>query len=208
MERLEEEDIPVDDFTIEDKKKRVRLKDDLYQMIVAFQAGQKSPNERGSSSPPEGIRRITDAFCFPAPALYWRLSGYYFSTLPSSGRFRPFRLYLQSLCVVSAWDIGLLMSQMQLMRLFGPLAAWGTLADRASRRVPIVRLAAIASLIGFSAFFLAHDFGTLLVAMALMSFFWSAALPWSRPSPSIICAREPGAIAASASGARWVSSLR
>ena len=43
VERLEEEDIPVDDFTIEDlKKKRVRLKDDLYHMIVAFQAGQKS----------------------------------------------------------------------------------------------------------------------------------------------------------------------
>ena len=43
VERLEEEDIPVDDFTIEDlKKKRVRLKDDLYHMIVAFQAGQKN----------------------------------------------------------------------------------------------------------------------------------------------------------------------
>ena len=29
-------------FTIEDlKKKRVRLKDDLYHMLVAFQAGQE-----------------------------------------------------------------------------------------------------------------------------------------------------------------------
>ena len=43
VERLEEEDIPVDDFTIEDlKKKRVKLKDELYHMIVAFQAGQKT----------------------------------------------------------------------------------------------------------------------------------------------------------------------
>ncbi|MBI2306544.1 MAG: DUF465 domain-containing protein [Rhodocyclales bacterium] len=41
IERLEEEDIPVGDFAIEEmKKKRVKLKDDLYQMIVAFQAGQ------------------------------------------------------------------------------------------------------------------------------------------------------------------------
>ena len=116
-------------------------------------------------------------FLFSGPGLpYWRLSGYYFFYFAFIGAFSPyFGLYLQSLSL-SAWDIGLLMSQMQLMRLFGPYV-WGTLADRASRRVPIVRLAAIASLIGFSAFFLAHDFGTLLVAMALMSFFWSAALP-------------------------------
>jgi uncharacterized protein YdcH (DUF465 family) len=42
VERLEEEDVPVDDFTIEDlKKKRIRLKDDLYQMIVSFKDGNK-----------------------------------------------------------------------------------------------------------------------------------------------------------------------
>jgi uncharacterized protein len=42
VERLEEEDIPVDDFTIEDlKKKRIKLKDELYQMIVARQNGRK-----------------------------------------------------------------------------------------------------------------------------------------------------------------------
>lgn len=36
VERLEEEDVPVDDFTIEDlKKKRIRLKDDLYKMIAS-----------------------------------------------------------------------------------------------------------------------------------------------------------------------------
>jgi len=43
IERLEEEDVPVDDFTIEEmKKKRIKLKDDLYQMLVAFQAGQRT----------------------------------------------------------------------------------------------------------------------------------------------------------------------
>ncbi|MBI2306543.1 MAG: MFS transporter [Rhodocyclales bacterium] len=107
---------------------------------------------------------------------YWRLSGYYFFYFAFIGAFSPyFGLYLQSLSF-SAWDIGLLMSQMQLMRLFGPYV-WGALADRAARRVPIVRLAAAASLLGFAAFFLASDFAALLVAMALMAFFWSAALP-------------------------------
>ncbi|MFA7291171.1 MAG: DUF465 domain-containing protein [Rhodocyclaceae bacterium] len=42
IEHLEEESVPVDDFTIEDlKKKRIKLKDDLYHMLVAFKAGQK-----------------------------------------------------------------------------------------------------------------------------------------------------------------------
>lgn len=37
VERLEEEDVPVDDFTIEDmKKRRIRLKDELYAMLVAY----------------------------------------------------------------------------------------------------------------------------------------------------------------------------
>ena len=52
---------------------------------------------------------------------YWRLSGYYFFYFAFIGAFSPyFGLYLQSLSF-SAWDIGLLMSQMQLMRLFGPI---------------------------------------------------------------------------------------
>ena len=110
------------------------------------------------------------------PLPYWRLSAYYFFYFAFIGAFSPyFGLYLQSLSF-SAWDIGLLMSQMQLMRLFGPYL-WGALADRAARRVPIIRLAGAASLLGFAAFFLASDFVALLVAMALMAFFWSAALP-------------------------------
>jgi hypothetical protein len=35
VERLEEKDIPVDDFTIENmKKQRVKLKDEMYQILV------------------------------------------------------------------------------------------------------------------------------------------------------------------------------
>jgi hypothetical protein len=43
IERLEEADIPVDDFTIEDmKKKRVRLKDQIYHMAIGYKAGRTS----------------------------------------------------------------------------------------------------------------------------------------------------------------------
>lgn len=107
---------------------------------------------------------------------YWRLSGYYFFYFAFIGAFSPyFGLYLQSLSF-SAWDIGLLMSQMQLMRLFGPYL-WGALADRLARRVPIIRLAGVLSLLGFSAFFFVRSFEAFLLAMALLAFFWSAALP-------------------------------
>ena len=41
VEDLEEHDMPVDDYTIEDMKKhRVKLKDDLYHLMLAYRAGQ------------------------------------------------------------------------------------------------------------------------------------------------------------------------
>lgn len=110
------------------------------------------------------------------PLPYWRLSGYYFFYFAFIGAFSPyFGLYLQSLNF-SAWDIGLLMSQMQLMRLFGP-NLWGWLADHTGRRLAIVRLAGAISLLGFTAFFWLDRLGGMLVAMAFLAFFWSAALP-------------------------------
>jgi len=107
---------------------------------------------------------------------YWRLSGYYFFYFAFIGAFSPyFGLYLQSLNF-SAWDIGLLMSQMQLMRLFGP-NFWGWLADRFGRRMAIIRLAGAIGLAGFSAFFWLDRLPGMLFAMAVLAFFWSAALP-------------------------------
>lgn len=107
---------------------------------------------------------------------YWRLSGYYFFYFAFIGAFSPyFGLYLQFL-KFSAWDIGLLMSQMQLMRLFGPYL-WGWLADRFGRRLVIIRLAGAMGLAGFSAFFWLEKLPGMLLAMAVLAFFWSAALP-------------------------------
>jgi hypothetical protein len=43
VEDLEEHDMPVADFTLEDmKKQRVKLKDELYHMLLAFRAGQQT----------------------------------------------------------------------------------------------------------------------------------------------------------------------
>jgi uncharacterized protein YdcH (DUF465 family) len=44
VEDLEEHDMPVGDFTLEDMKKaRVKLKDDIYHYLQAFRVGQKYP---------------------------------------------------------------------------------------------------------------------------------------------------------------------
>jgi uncharacterized protein YdcH (DUF465 family) len=44
VEDLEEHDMPVADFTLEDMKKaRVKLKDEIYHLLMAFRLGQKSP---------------------------------------------------------------------------------------------------------------------------------------------------------------------
>ena len=110
------------------------------------------------------------------PLPYWRLSGYYFFYFAFIGAFSPyFGLYLQSLAF-SAWDIGLLMSQMQLMRLVGP-NLWGWLTDRFGWRLAIVRLAGGIGLAGFTAFFWLDRLPGMLLAMAVLAFFWSAALP-------------------------------
>lgn len=107
---------------------------------------------------------------------YWRLSAYYFFYFAFVGAFSPyFALYLQSLAI-GATDIALLMSLPQVMRLLAP-NLWGWLAGRLGVRLPVVRASALLSLAGFSLFFLSPRFETLLAAMAVMSFFWSAALP-------------------------------
>lgn len=42
VEDLEEHDMPVSDFTIEDmKKQRVRIKDQIYNLLLAFRSGQR-----------------------------------------------------------------------------------------------------------------------------------------------------------------------
>ena len=68
------------------------------------------------------------------------------------------------------------MSVPQVMRLLAP-NLWGWLADRSGRRAPIVRSAAFFSILGFIGFFLTRDYAAMLLAMALVWFFWSASLP-------------------------------
>ncbi len=111
---------------------------------------------------------------FPGPLA--RLAAWYFFYFAFVGAFAPyFTLYLQDIGH-TAWEIGVLMSVPQVMRLLAP-NLWGWLADHLGRRAVIVRLAALFSTLGFVGFFLTRDYFAMLGAMALVWFFWSAALP-------------------------------
>jgi PPP family 3-phenylpropionic acid transporter len=113
---------------------------------------------------------------FAVPAPHWRLSAWYFCYFAFVGAFAPyFTLYLQSLGLTAA-AIGTLMSLMLAMRMVAP-NLWGWLADHLGHKVLVIRLSALLSTAGFLIFFLVHDFWGLFIAMAVMSFFWSAALP-------------------------------
>jgi PPP family 3-phenylpropionic acid transporter len=110
----------------------------------------------------------------PGPLV--RLAAWYFFYFAFVGAFAPyFTLYLQDLGL-SAWEIGVLMSVPQVMRLVAP-NLWGWLADHLGRRAGIVRLAALCSTLGFAGFFFTRDYWAMFGAMALVWFFWSAALP-------------------------------
>jgi PPP family 3-phenylpropionic acid transporter len=107
---------------------------------------------------------------------YWRLSSFYFFYFAFVGVMAPYwPLYLRELGY-SALQIGVLMSLLQVMRIFAP-NLWGHLADRTGRRVWIVQLATFASLLGFLIVFWRQDFWALFAMMSIVSFFWSASLP-------------------------------
>ncbi len=107
---------------------------------------------------------------------YWRLSGFYFFYFAFVGAMAPFwGLYLKSL-EFDAFEIGVLMSLFQVMRIFAP-NVWGWVADHLGRRVMIVQLAAFLSLASFLGMFFVTSFWWLFLVMSLISIFWSASLP-------------------------------
>ena len=107
---------------------------------------------------------------------YWRLSGFYFFYFAFVGAMAPFwGLYLKSL-EFNAFQIGVLMSLLQVMRIFAP-NIWSWIADRHGKRVLIVQIAAMASMASYIGVFFGTSFLWLFIVMSLMSFFWSASLP-------------------------------
>lgn len=106
----------------------------------------------------------------------WRLSGFYFFYFAFVGVSSPyFGQYLQHLGF-SAFEIALLISQMQLMRIVAP-NVWGWLADHGGKRLGIIRLSSALAILAVTSFYFVAGFWAWWIALGAMAFFWSASLP-------------------------------
>jgi len=107
---------------------------------------------------------------------YWRLSFYYFFYFASLGALIPYwGLYLKSLDF-SAQQIGELMAAVMATKIIAPMM-WGWIADHTGRRMTIVRIGSLLSVLAFAGVFVSHDYLGLMAVMLLFSFFWNATLP-------------------------------
>ncbi len=77
---------------------------------------------------------------------------------------------------MSVAQIGVLMSLIQVLRIFGP-NVWGYVADHSERRVFVLRLTGVAALVSFSGFVFGSTFAHFFSAMVLLNLFTSAQGP-------------------------------
>ncbi|TBU88986.1 MFS transporter [Phytopseudomonas dryadis] len=107
---------------------------------------------------------------------YWRLSGFYLFYFALLGATAPFLgLYFAHLGFSPA-RIGELVAIPMLMRCIAP-NLWGWLGDYSGRRLLIVRLGALCTLLSLSLIFVSQSYAWLAMVMALHAFFWHAVLP-------------------------------
>ncbi len=79
---------------------------------------------------------------------------------------------------MTAAQIGVLMSLMQVMRIFGP-NLWGWVADRHQQRVTVLRITATAAVAAFCGMFLGQTFTQFFIVMVAVNLFTSAQGPLS-----------------------------
>ena len=112
----------------------------------------------------------------PVRLAHLRLGGIYFTYFVFIGAFSPyFSLYLQSIGQ-AAWQIGLLLSLMQLMRIVAP-HLWASLADRHGWRARLLQVTVAAAIAAYCGVFATADFAGLFVVLAAFAFFSSATMP-------------------------------
>ena len=103
---------------------------------------------------------------------------FFFAYYGYVGVFSPYAsLYFADKGMTAA-QIGVLMSLMQVMRIFGP-NLWGWVADRQQRRVSVLRITAVAAVAAFIGMFFGQTFAQFFVIMVTINLFTSAQGPLS-----------------------------
>ena len=112
----------------------------------------------------------------PAQSLNFAL--FFFAYYGDVGVFSPYASLYFADRGLSATQIGILMSLMQVMRIFGP-NVWGWVADQSRRRVLVLRLTSVAAALTFCGMFVGQSFMFFFALMVTVNLFTSAQGPIS-----------------------------
>jgi PPP family 3-phenylpropionic acid transporter len=112
------------------------------------------------------------------PRQSFNFSLFFFAYYGYIGAFTPYASLFFADKGMSAPEIALLMSLMQVMRIFGP-NLWGWVADHTQKRAAVLRLTAMCALACFLGMFVGKTFAHFFVLMTLVNTFTSAQGPIS-----------------------------
>jgi PPP family 3-phenylpropionic acid transporter len=112
----------------------------------------------------------------PAQSLNFAL--FFFAYYGYVGVFSPYASLYFADRGLSATQIGILMSLMQVMRIFGP-NLWGWVADQSRRRVLVLRLTSVVAALSFCGMFVGQSFMFFFALMVTVNLFTSAQGPIS-----------------------------
>jgi PPP family 3-phenylpropionic acid transporter len=103
---------------------------------------------------------------------------FFFAYYGFVGVFSPYASLYFAEKGMAAAQIGVLMSLIQVMRIFGP-NLWGWVADHSQKRVLVLRITALAALVSFSGMFFGQTFAQFFIVMVIVNGFTSAQGPLS-----------------------------
>ncbi|MCE2871520.1 MAG: MFS transporter, partial [Oxalobacteraceae bacterium] len=112
------------------------------------------------------------------PAQSFNFALFFFAYYGYVGVFSPYASLYFADRGLSATQIGILMSLMQVMRIFGP-NVWGWVADQSNRRVLVLRLTSVAAALSFCGMFFGQSFVFFFALMVTVNLFTSAQGPIS-----------------------------
>jgi MFS transporter, PPP family, 3-phenylpropionic acid transporter len=114
----------------------------------------------------------------PWPKQSFSFGLFFFAYFGYVGVFTPYASLYFAEKGMSVAQIGVLMSLMQVMRIFGP-NLWGWVADRHQQRVSVLRITAIAAVASFCGLFFGQTFTQFFIVMVAVNLFTSAQGPLS-----------------------------
>lgn len=113
-----------------------------------------------------------------SPKHSYNFALFFFAYYGFIGVFSPYASLYFSDKGMTAAQIGVLMSLVQVMRIFGP-NLWGWVADHSQRRVLVLRITALAAVAAFSGMFFGQTFAQFFAVMIAINMFTSAQGPLS-----------------------------